>query len=157
MRFLYFVFFAIAVFFEVRSIEEPGEGHIPLESLSRSELLELSISDRILFVDVREEGEFREGHLPFAINVQGRDIDQEFVDSLDSRKYLVPYCMKDFRGYEAARKLRALGADNVRLIEGFGLNAWKKMGLPLATLETEALALAELRRIASGQTTEKEE
>ncbi len=86
----------------------------------------------VTFVDVREPAEFAEEHLPRAILLPARDMEQKAAASLRRDATIVPYCLKDFRGFEGAKRLRGLGFEDVRLLEGVGINGWKAHGLPTA-------------------------
>ncbi|WP_164833039.1 hypothetical protein [Vibrio mytili] len=44
--------------------------------------------------------------------------------------YIVPYCLKDFRGFETAKVLKNKGLKNVVLMEPAGFNGWRSAGLP---------------------------
>ena len=57
-------------------------------------------------IDVRSPGEFAEDHIPGAINLRIRDINADSIVQLPPSDLYVAYCVKDFRGFEMARKLR---------------------------------------------------
>ncbi len=84
----------------------------------------------VLFVDTREPEEFQEGHIPNAINIRLVDIDHADLTLLKRYQYVVPYCLKDFRGFEVARALREKGLENVVMMDPSGLRGWQKLGLP---------------------------
>ncbi len=106
--------------------------------------------ERVLWVDVREPQEYAEFHVPGAMSVPLRNVnDLDAADFADA-DLVIPYCLKDFRGYEGARKLKALGVPNVGLAEGFGINSWKRAELPVAGVHpdmTDAEALEALARV----------
>lgn len=78
----------------------------------------------IIFLDAREPEEFAEFHLPNAINVPLRNVNQAIIKHLQNADYVIPYCRKDFRGFEVAKTLKQLGLDNVALLYPSGLNGW---------------------------------
>lgn len=104
--------------------------------------LKKTISDgnQVVFIDAREWKEFNEGHIPDAIHLplrEAKNIDSDKVSKFQQADWVVPYCLKDFRGYEVARTLKGKGVLNVRLIKGFGLSAWKKNGGHIQVLKSE--------------------
>lgn len=84
------------------------------------------------FVDVREREEYAEEHLPAAISLPTREMAERAPQELPADAVLVPYCLKDFRGFEGARRLIQLGFEDVRLMQNLGINGWKAAGLPTA-------------------------
>lgn len=64
--------------------------------------------------------------------MEARDVDAFDASIYADADLVIPYCLKDFRGFEGAKKLQAQGLDNVGLVEGFGINAWKRAELPIA-------------------------
>ena len=84
------------------------------------------------FVDVREPEEFVEEHLPGAIHMPVREMNERARAELRAGELVVPYCLKDFRGFEGARRLSELGFEDVRVMQKVGINGWKAAGLPTA-------------------------
>ncbi|MBI5041166.1 MAG: rhodanese-like domain-containing protein [Gammaproteobacteria bacterium] len=104
---------------------------------------------RVVFVDAREAPEFEEEHIPGAINLPLRDINQLTPDVIKDANLVVGYCLKDFRGYEVAKALAHVGVKNVVTLEKPGINGWKAYGLPIYKQgETEAAAVAQLKACA---------
>lgn len=68
-----------------------------------------------VLVDVRDPGEFRAGHIPGAINVPLRDI-QDLELPLDTPIFL--YCLWGSRSVQAGKLLEEMGYENVRSIGG---------------------------------------
>ena len=85
-----------------------------------------------IFVDVREPEEFAEEHLPGAISMPIREMAARARGEMPAQSVLVPYCLKDFRGFEGARRLSELGFEDVRLMQKLGINGWKAAGFPTA-------------------------
>jgi rhodanese-related sulfurtransferase len=105
----------------------------------------------VVFVDAREPPEYREEHIPGAVNVPLRAIPAAALSTYAEADMVIPYCLKDFRGFEVARALREQGVDNVRLLSRPGINGWKALGLPTAGEvpgRTDDEAQAELTRCA---------
>lgn len=105
-----------------------GYLQMPIEQLG----LEIAQGKKILFIDTRETGEYREGHIPGAKHLMLRDIGAVDPDEFKQYYMVVPYCLKDFRGFEVARALMEKGLDNVYMMEPAGFNGWRSLGLPIA-------------------------
>jgi rhodanese-related sulfurtransferase len=94
-----------------------------------------------LIVDVREPGEYKESHVPRAINIP-RGLLELRVDpaspatdaalSGDQSARILVYCTKGpgARSLLAAQTLRSMGYERVEVLGG-GLNAWAEAGLPV--------------------------
>ncbi len=87
--------------------------------------------EKFNLIDVREESEFHEGHLPHARllgkGIIERDIETEFPD-LEAE--LVLYCGGGYRSVLAADNLRRMGYANVISMDG-GIRGWKDAGYPI--------------------------
>lgn len=128
--------------------------HWDIPLLSKEEICQkINQGEKIIFVDTREKMEFDKEHLPRAINLN-RDMIQGWGKQLLSKEaIIIPYCLKDFRGFAAASDLIDLGFENVYLLKERGLKGWKDNGLPTAGLEVQKadeLAWSELEKISSG-------
>lgn len=90
----------------------------------------LERGDAFHLVDVREESEWAEGHLPGAVHlgkgVLERDIEAAIPD-LDAE--IVLYCGGGYRSALAADNLRRMGYTRVASMDG-GIRAWRDAGLP---------------------------
>lgn len=96
---------------------------------------EALIGGAALFLDVREPGEVREGHLPGAVNVP-RGLLEAKADlnfphreaKLEDRdQEVVVYCASGVRSLLAASTLQEMGFSNVKSMAG-GFAAWKAEG-----------------------------
>ena len=87
--------------------------------------------DKFLLVDVREESEFANDHLPGAVHlgkgVIERDIEEK-VPKLDTE--MVLYCGGGFRSALAADNLQKMGYTNVISMDG-GIRGWREKTYPL--------------------------
>ncbi len=92
----------------------------------------LGAGDKVVFIDTREADEYEEGHIPGAINIKLRDIGRKLPPELKDADIVIPYCVKDFRGFEVAKRLKKLGVRNVGLMNPWGISGWKANGLPVA-------------------------
>ena len=86
---------------------------------------------RIVFVDVREPDEFQENHIPGAINLSISAANATTTQFLREYDVVVAYCIKDFRGFEMARKLRDLGIQQSVILNPFGIRGWIGSNLPV--------------------------
>lgn len=90
-----------------------------------TEFSEFLKNDSVQLVDVRTPGEYADGHIAGAENINVSDSD--FVDkaqkSLDKSRPVAVYCRSGKRSADAARKLSEKGF-NVTNLKG-GIIAWK--------------------------------
>jgi len=91
----------------------------------------LDRGDHFLLVDVREESEFANDHLPGAIHlgkgIIERDIEAR-VPALGTEMIL--YCGGGFRSALAADNLQKMGYTSVISMDG-GIREWREKGYPL--------------------------
>jgi len=108
--------------------------------------------DNIIFVDTRETWEFEEGRIPGAINIKLREVEGS-LDLVREADLVIAYCVKDFRGYEAARAFRKYGI-NAAIMKPHGMRGWIEEGLPVAGSKglPEREALAALQALAESST-----
>ncbi len=71
-----------------------------------------------VLVDVRDEAEYKKGHIPDSINIPERDIDnvESVIKDHDADIYL--YCLSGAKSWNAEKKLKDLGYKNARSIGG---------------------------------------
>ena len=98
----------------------------------------LDTRDKITLVDVREESEWAQGHLPGAVHlgkgVIERDVEQAFPDK-DAP--LVLYCGGGYRSALAADNLQKMGYTNVISMDG-GWRGWTDAGFPVEKPEIDS-------------------
>lgn len=78
--------------------------------------------DRILLIDVREPKQFQAGHIRGAINIPLSRLEQE-AQRLDSKVEMIVLCQTGHRSMTAYHKLKAMGFEDVRHLEG-GMMRW---------------------------------
>jgi rhodanese-related sulfurtransferase len=88
-------------------------------------------ADALLVIDVRDQGEYKSGHVPGAINIPQKKLDKQ-IDKLDDAKGVVLYCINGRRTRLAEQTLIEHDVDNVFHLEG-GLMGWRKAGLEVRT------------------------
>lgn len=120
---------------------DPMEGFKKLVAEVKKKIREVTVSqvseklkrgDKFVFVDIREDDEWREGHAQGAIHigkgVLERDIGEEVPDR-DSE--IVLYCGGGSRSALAAESLERMGYRNVYSMDG-GIRGWTQAGLPMS-------------------------
>jgi rhodanese-related sulfurtransferase len=103
-----------------------------LEPVSRTELLERLRAGTAVILDVRPEDEYRQGHLPDALNIPLAQLERRLTDLPPDRE-IVAYCRGAWcvLSFEAVAALRARGYRARRLEDGFP--EWKVAGLPVGS------------------------
>ena len=128
----------------------PAAGGTAVETLPLATTLRrVGDGEKVVFVDTRERWEYDEGHIPGAINLRLRDVDERAAESLAKADLVIAYCVKDFRGYEVAKALRELDVP-AAIMTPHGMRGWIAAGLPIAGGEhlNEADGVAAVRRLA---------
>jgi rhodanese-related sulfurtransferase len=89
---------------------------------------------KVIFIDARESAEYAEQHIPGAVNLSLRELQElgpKARQLLQDPDLVIAYCLKDFRGYEVARALQNLDVRATATLLEQGINGWKKRGLPV--------------------------
>jgi rhodanese-related sulfurtransferase len=86
--------------------------------------------EKFLLVDVREDNEWADGHVPGAVHLSKgiieRDIEQRVPDA---NAKVILYCGGGFRSALVADNLQKMGYTNVESMDG-GWKGWLAAGLP---------------------------
>ena len=86
--------------------------------------------EKFILVDVREDNEWANGHLPGAVHlgkgIIERDIEQRVPDT---NARVILYCGGGFRSALVADNLKKMGYNNVESMDG-GWKGWLDAGLP---------------------------
>jgi molybdopterin/thiamine biosynthesis adenylyltransferase/rhodanese-related sulfurtransferase len=81
-------------------------------------------------IDVREDSEWEQGHLPGAVHISKSYVEQQIEAAVPDRDApVVLYCAGGVRSLFAAQTLEQLGYTNVASMSG-GFQGWKSAGLP---------------------------
>jgi rhodanese-related sulfurtransferase/predicted transcriptional regulator len=101
-----------------------------LEPVAASDLMTRLREGSVVLLDVRPSDEYGLGHLPGAVNIPLRELEQR-LSELPSDHEIVAYCRGPYcvLSFEAVAELRARGFKVRRLEEGFP--EWKAAGLPV--------------------------
>ena len=116
-------------------------GFLKIVDDARSRVRELTVSDvkamldrgeRFQLVDVREESEWANGHLPGAIHLCKGIIERDVEERIpDHAAPIVLYCGGGFRSALAADNLQKMGYTNVASMDG-GWRGWNEARFPTA-------------------------
>jgi len=100
---------------------------VPEISPAEADLLRESSAD-VTIVDVREDSEWEQGHLPGALHISRSYVEQDIEAAVPDRdRPVVLYCAGGVRSLFAGQTLQTLGYTNVRSLAG-GFQAWKSSG-----------------------------
>lgn len=99
------------------AVKEADLREVPSE-LSTIAARELEALDDVLFIDVREDGEWRAGHLEGAVHCPLSSLAAAEPPELPARAVYVVYCAHGMRSQTAARILAAAGYRNVFSLAG---------------------------------------
>ena len=86
--------------------------------------------ETFLLVDVREDSEWANGHLPGAVHMGRGVIERDIETSVpETGTKIVLYCGGGFRSALVADNLQRMGYTNVESMDG-GWRGWNEAGLP---------------------------
>ena len=106
--------------------------HIREISLEEANLLR---DNNVLLIDVREPGEYGEGHVPGAMNIPRGMLEFKMTQDeclADRQRPVLLYCKTSGRAALSAVALQTLGYSDVCSVAG-GFDAWCDAGLPTDT------------------------
>jgi sulfur-carrier protein adenylyltransferase/sulfurtransferase len=90
----------------------------------------------VALIDVREAGEWSEGHIPDAVHVPRGNLESRIEGFVPDRTQpVILYCASGNRSAFAARTLSELGYENVVSLAG-GFTDWKRNGFPFEIPQT---------------------
>ena len=112
---------------------------LKLVSEAKSRVKETSVADvkrrmesgeKFLLVDVREDNEWAQGHVPGAVHL-GRGIIERDIEAKvpETSTKIILYCGGGFRSALVADNLQKMGYTNVESMDG-GWRGWVEAGLP---------------------------
>ena len=83
----------------------------------------METEDNYVILDVRTPEEFRDGHIPGAVNIANETIGTEEIPELpDKDQLILVYCRSGNRSKQASQKLAVLGYTKV--VEFGGIHDW---------------------------------
>lgn len=87
--------------------------------------------DKFYLVDVREDNEWAQGHLPGALHLSKGIIERDIEKTIpDSHAEILLYCGGGYRSAIATASLQQMGYSNVTSIDG-GYSKWVAEGFPI--------------------------
>ena len=92
----------------------------------------MEAGENFLLIDVREDNEWANGHVPKAVHL-GRGIIERDIETAvpDTSTKMILYCGGGFRSALVADNLQKMGYTNVESMDG-GWKGWLAAGLPTA-------------------------
>jgi hydroxyacylglutathione hydrolase len=102
-----------------------------VESVERIDISHLHDRDGSLQVlDVREDAEWQQGHIPGSVHMPYHDIDS-VPDGIDPAQPVAVICASGQRSAVAASLLQAHGAKDVIHVVNGGVGTWERLGFPI--------------------------
>ena len=99
-----------------------------IELITPAEMKEISEIEGIQLVDVRTPAEYKEGHLPNALNIDFFDPNFEVnIQKLDKTKPVIVYCQRGRSSAKCASQLIANGFVKIYDLDR-GFSKWKSSG-----------------------------
>ncbi len=90
----------------------------------------------IQLIDVRTPGEYAEGHIENAVNIDVNGADfTTALSKLDKNKPVMVYCLSGGRSSNAASQMKSMGFTEVYNLSG-GIMGWRNAGKPTTTATT---------------------
>ena len=100
-----------------------------IQLITAAEMEEISKIEGIQLVDVRTPREYKEGHLPNALNIDFLDTNFEAnIQQLDKTRPVIIYCQRGGRSAKCASRLIANGFVKVYDLDN-GFSKWESSGL----------------------------
>jgi len=102
-----------------------------VDSVERIDVKELhSRADSLQILDVREETEWNDGHIPGSLHLPYHDI-HELPEGLDPARPVAAICASGQRSAVAASLLQSHGVKDVIHVVDGGVGTWEKLGFPV--------------------------
>lgn len=114
------IFFITSLILTMIACQTSAPALQPISSVNQTESVDFSNKNNVL-LDVRTPGEYEEGHIPQAINVDflADDFEEE-IEKLDKNKNYYVYCKSGNRSTKAIQKMEEAGFENlVNLKDGY--------------------------------------
>ena len=104
-----------------------------MKAVDAIQATQLSNRENAVFLDIRDDGEYRGGHIPEAIHIPIRQLPDR-IGELNKHKDcpVIAYCRSGNRSNGAGSVLKKHGFENVYNLSG-GIAAWQKASLPVST------------------------
>lgn len=86
--------------------------------------IDREVFETALFVDTRDAGQFEEGTIPGAVNIEWREV-LDRIDEIPEGRMTILFCNTGSLSAQAAFALRVAGRSNVVLMQT-GINGWRQ-------------------------------
>lgn len=86
--------------------------------------IDREVFESALFVDTRDAGQFEEGTIPGAVNIEWREV-LDRIDEIPQDRMTILFCNTGSLSAQAAFALRVTGRSNV-LVMQTGINGWQQ-------------------------------
>ena len=106
-------------------VEAGAELDLPVD-IDTQTVEEIRNRDDVVLIDVREDWEYAEGHIPGATLIPLGQVPNR-LDEIPKDKTVVAVCRSGNRSGQATNFLRQQGFENVHNMQG-GMNAWSQAG-----------------------------
>ncbi len=150
----YIVVLPVILVFSACGIGQSESGSTVLNAKAFQE--KITTTPEGIVLDVRTPGEFTEGHLENAVNIDwNSDNFDDGISKLDKTKPYFVYCLAGGRSTAAVEHMRSLGFENLIELEG-GILKWRAEKLPESTAsqtKSGGLTTAEFQQMLSGDKT----
>lgn len=104
-----------------------------IKQLSAIEATRLQNDEDAIFVDVREDSEYKAGHILGAKHIPISNFDKRMTELEKSKeKPMIVYCATGARASKAAGKLRKGNFESIYTLAG-GMGGWEKASMPVST------------------------
>jgi len=114
------------------SIQALAEGTAEISAEDLRILLEVEDGDDLpIVVDVREDQEWAEGHLPDAVHYRLGGLESHTTD-IDRNRVVITYCHTGVRSIDGSYVLKRAGFPRVMSLAG-GIVAWREAGNEIVT------------------------
>ena len=110
---------------------EAGRRFSGTKSLGPTEAIQLNNREDAVFLDIRDENEYRKGHIPDAIHIPLKQLPERMKELEKSRdRPIIVCCRSGNRSTAAGSILAKQGFENVYNLDG-GISAWQSANLPV--------------------------
>ena len=122
---------ALVALVQIQAAEEPKKSNKGVIHMNAKEAQKLAEEKKVVVLDIRTPGEYKEGHIPGATNIDFRKPDFETrIGQLDKSKIYLVHCASGWRSTQSLPILRSQEMKSLYHLDG-GFNGWKKEGLPV--------------------------
>lgn len=125
---LFVAFFGVLALLIVTELRSRLSG---VRQVGPGEATQLSNREDAVFLDIRDDGEYRNGYIPGAIHIPLKQLPERAAELDKYRdRPLIAYCRSGNRSHGAAGILRKRGFEKVYNLGG-GILAWQNANLPM--------------------------